>query len=59
MCAAALAGDREEAVRLHDRPIPLHKALFLEPNPDGRQAGGASHGLAQRRGDSSAHVAAF
>ena len=33
MCAAALAGDRAEATRLNDLLIPLHRALFLEPNP--------------------------
>lgn len=33
MCAAALAGNREEATRLNDQLIPLHKALFVEPNP--------------------------
>lgn len=33
MCAAALAGNREEATRLNDQLIPLHRALFLEPNP--------------------------
>lgn len=33
MCAAALAGDRVEATRLNDLLIPLHRALFLEPNP--------------------------
>lgn len=33
MCAAALTGNREEATRLNDQLIPLHKALFIEPNP--------------------------
>ncbi len=33
MCAAALAGDREVATRLNDQLVPLHKALFVEPNP--------------------------
>lgn len=33
MCAAALAGDREAATRLNDQLVPLHKALFVEPNP--------------------------
>lgn len=33
MCAAALAGDRAEATRINDLLIPLHRTLFLEPNP--------------------------
>ena len=33
MCAAALRGDREEAERLNQGLIPLHKNLFLEANP--------------------------
>ncbi len=33
MCAAALAGDRATATRINDQLIPLHRALFLEPNP--------------------------
>ncbi|MCB1621044.1 MAG: 4-hydroxy-tetrahydrodipicolinate synthase [Thiothrix sp.] len=33
MCAAALAGDVEQATALNERLVPLHKALFLEPNP--------------------------
>jgi len=33
MCAAALAGRREEALEIDARLAPLHKALFLEANP--------------------------
>ena len=33
MCVAALKGDRAEATQINDRLIPLHRALFLEPNP--------------------------
>jgi 4-hydroxy-tetrahydrodipicolinate synthase len=33
MCAAALAGDRARAQALDARLQPLHKSLFLEPNP--------------------------
>jgi len=33
MCAAALAGNREEATRINQRLLPLHKNLFLESNP--------------------------
>ena len=32
-CAAALAGDRETAMRLNSTMEDLHKVLFLEPNP--------------------------
>ena len=32
---ASLAGDRHKAIELQDRLMPLHKALFLEPNPSG------------------------
>jgi 4-hydroxy-tetrahydrodipicolinate synthase len=31
--AACLAGDYAEALRYQDRLMPLHRALFLEPNP--------------------------
>jgi 4-hydroxy-tetrahydrodipicolinate synthase len=33
MCAAAIAGDREQAETLDARLQPLHTGLFLEPNP--------------------------
>ena len=33
--AAMAAGDYAEALRLQDRLMPLHRALFLEPNPAG------------------------
>ena len=32
---ASLNGDRERAIALQDRLLPLHKALFIEPNPAG------------------------
>ena len=33
MCAAALEGDREQAVALDRKLLPLHQKLFVEPNP--------------------------
>ncbi len=33
MCRLALAGDFDAAAAIDDRMRPLHKALFLEPNP--------------------------
>lgn len=33
--AASLAGDRARAIELQDRLMPLHKTLFIEPNPTG------------------------
>jgi 4-hydroxy-tetrahydrodipicolinate synthase len=33
MCAAALAGDAPKARALNEKLLPLHRALFLEPNP--------------------------
>ena len=33
LCAAALAGRHDEAAALDARLAPLHKALFVEPNP--------------------------
>jgi 4-hydroxy-tetrahydrodipicolinate synthase len=32
---ASLAGDRARAIEYHDRLMPLHKALFIEPSPAG------------------------
>jgi 4-hydroxy-tetrahydrodipicolinate synthase len=32
---ASLAGDNEKALAIQDKLIPLHKALFIEPNPTG------------------------
>jgi 4-hydroxy-tetrahydrodipicolinate synthase len=32
---ASLSGDRDRAIELQDRLMPLHKALFIEPNPAG------------------------
>ncbi|WP_144821984.1 4-hydroxy-tetrahydrodipicolinate synthase [Marinobacter piscensis] len=33
LCAAAVAGNREEAERLNERLMPLNRKLFLEANP--------------------------
>jgi 4-hydroxy-tetrahydrodipicolinate synthase len=33
MCAAALAGEREKAIRLNNQLLGLHNHLFLEANP--------------------------
>ncbi|MCP1198040.1 4-hydroxy-tetrahydrodipicolinate synthase [Notoacmeibacter sp. MSK16QG-6] len=32
---ATLSGDRDRAIELQDRLMPLHKSLFIEPNPTG------------------------
>ncbi|HEX5371636.1 MAG TPA: 4-hydroxy-tetrahydrodipicolinate synthase [Aquabacterium sp.] len=33
LCKAAMAGDVKRAVELHMQLLPLHKHLFIEPNP--------------------------
>jgi 4-hydroxy-tetrahydrodipicolinate synthase len=33
LCAAAIAGDAKRAAEIHLRLLPLHKLLFVEPNP--------------------------
>jgi 4-hydroxy-tetrahydrodipicolinate synthase len=33
LCAAAIAGDARRAAAIHLRLLPLHKQLFVEPNP--------------------------
>lgn len=33
MCAAAMAGELKQATELHMQMLPLHQALFAEPNP--------------------------
>jgi 4-hydroxy-tetrahydrodipicolinate synthase len=33
MCTAAMAGDLKKATELHMQMLPLHQALFAEPNP--------------------------
>jgi 4-hydroxy-tetrahydrodipicolinate synthase len=33
LCKAAIAGNRDEAMRIQNQLLPLHKALFVEPNP--------------------------
>ncbi len=35
MQAACFAGDYEQALILHEKLLPLHQALFIEPNPSG------------------------
>jgi len=42
---ASLAGDMAEARRLHNQMMPLHKALFCEPNPAGVKYAAAKLGL--------------
>jgi 4-hydroxy-tetrahydrodipicolinate synthase len=33
MCAAALAGDYDQAAAINQRLMPLHQRLFVEANP--------------------------
>jgi 4-hydroxy-tetrahydrodipicolinate synthase len=33
LCAAAIAGNIAEAIRINNRMMPLHNKLFIEPNP--------------------------
>ncbi|MFV1985335.1 MAG: 4-hydroxy-tetrahydrodipicolinate synthase [Thiohalomonadales bacterium] len=33
MCLAALAGDRDEAIKINQQLMPLHEKLFVEANP--------------------------
>jgi len=33
LCAAAIGGDARRAAEIHMRLLPLHKQLFVEPNP--------------------------
>ena len=33
LCVAAMAGDTKRAMQIQMRLLPLHKALFVEPNP--------------------------
>ena len=33
LCKAAMAGERDEAMRLQKQLLPLHKSLFVESNP--------------------------
>ena len=37
--AATLSGDYATALKLHDQLMPLHRAMFLEPNPAGAKYG--------------------
>jgi len=43
--AACIAGDYARARTLHDKLMPLHKALFIEPNPAGVKYAAAKLGL--------------
>ena len=45
MMRAALAGDFAQARTLHEQLMPLHEALFLEPNPCGVKHAMARLGL--------------
>lgn len=45
--AATLAGDYATALALHDKLMPLHRAMFLEPNPAGAKYGLSLLGKAQ------------
>lgn len=42
---ASLSGDHAAALKLQDRLAPLHKALFLEPNPAGVKYAASKLGL--------------
>jgi len=44
---ACRAGDYARARQVHDRLMPLHKALFIEPNPAGVKYAAAKMGLCQ------------
>jgi 4-hydroxy-tetrahydrodipicolinate synthase len=33
LCAAAMAGDAAKAIAIHNKMLPLHNKLFVEPNP--------------------------
>jgi 4-hydroxy-tetrahydrodipicolinate synthase len=33
LCMAAIAGDAKRAAQIHLKLLPLHKQLFVEPNP--------------------------
>lgn len=33
MCSTALQKEREKAIKINEMLVPLHRALFLEPNP--------------------------
>ena len=42
---ASLSGDGKKALEIHDRLAPLHRALFLEPNPGGVKYAASKLGL--------------
>ncbi len=46
---ACLSGDYQEALRLHDLLIPLHKAIFMEPSPAPAKFAGSLLGLCTDR----------
>jgi 4-hydroxy-tetrahydrodipicolinate synthase len=33
LCMAAIAGDAKRAAEIHMKLLPLHRQLFVEPNP--------------------------
>lgn len=43
--AASIAGDYAEALKIQDQLAPLHRTLFLEPNPSGVKYAAAKLGL--------------
>jgi len=45
--SACLKGDFSAALAIHDRLMPLHKALFIEPNPAGVKYAAARLGLCE------------
>ena len=44
---ATLSGDREKAIELQDRLMPLHKAIFIEPGVSGAKYALSRLGRAQ------------
>ena len=51
---ATLAGDYAEAMKVQDRLIPLHAAIFLEPGLAGAKCGLVAARPRQRRGPAAA-----
>ncbi len=43
--AASIAGDYAKALKIQDQLVPLHRTLFLEPNPSGVKYAAAKLGL--------------
>lgn len=44
---ACFAGDYEKALKIHEKLMPLHKSLFLEPNPTGIKYAAQQLGLCE------------